>query len=150
MTLNPPRRCFPFSRRSCFPSRCRLPDGVPWNNNNAENAIKQFAYYRQDTVGVMKEAGLKDYLVLLSLCHTCRYRDISLMKFLLSRERDIDAFGTPGRARRRRPVIEVYPRGFVPPHLARLRHRVAQKSGGPTEQVVKGGSESGVSSERGP
>ena len=25
MTLNPPRRCFPFSRRSCFPSRCRLP-----------------------------------------------------------------------------------------------------------------------------
>jgi len=26
-------------------------DGVPWNNNNAENAIKRFAYYREDTVG---------------------------------------------------------------------------------------------------
>ena len=23
-------------------------DGVPWNNNNAENAIKRFAYYRED------------------------------------------------------------------------------------------------------
>ena len=22
-------------------------DGVPWNNNNAENAIKKFAYYRE-------------------------------------------------------------------------------------------------------
>jgi hypothetical protein len=115
-------------------------DGVPWNNNNAENAIKRFAYYREDTVGVMKEAGLTDYLVLLSLCHTCRYRGISFLKFLLSRERDIDAFGTRGRARRQRPVIEVYPKDFVPPHLARLRNKAAQKSGGLTEQVVEEGS----------
>src|SRR6202023_3437070 len=49
-------------------------DGVPWNNNNAENAIKRFAYYREDTVGTMKEAGLSDYLALLSICHTCRYK----------------------------------------------------------------------------
>jgi hypothetical protein len=115
-------------------------DGVPWNNNNAENAIKRFAYYREDTVGVMKEAGLTDYLVLLSLCHTCRYRDISFLKFLLSRERDIDAFGIEGRARRRRPVIEVYPKGFIPLHLARLRDRAAQKAGGPTEQIIEEGS----------
>jgi predicted RecB family nuclease len=114
-------------------------DGVPWNNNNAENAIKRFAYYREDTVGVMKETGLKDYLVLLSLCHTCRYRGISFLKFLLSRERDIDAFSTRGRARRRRPVIEIYPKGFVPPHLARLRDKAAQQSAGPTEQVVEEG-----------
>jgi predicted RecB family nuclease len=26
-------------------------DGVPWNNNNAEHAIKQFAYYREHTTG---------------------------------------------------------------------------------------------------
>jgi predicted RecB family nuclease len=111
-------------------------DGVPWNNNNAENAIKRFAYYREDTIGVMKEAGLKDYLVLLSLCHTCRYRGISFLKFLLSRERDIDAFGTRGRARRQRPAIEVYPKGFVPHQLARLQERATQKPGSPTEQVV--------------
>src|SRR5207253_1077848 len=84
-------------------------DGVPWNNNNAENAIKRFAYYREDTVGVMKEPGLKDYLVLLSLCHTCRYKGISFLKFLLSRERDIDAFCEGKRRRLRLPVVELYP-----------------------------------------
>jgi hypothetical protein len=109
-------------------------DGVPWNNNNAENAIKRFAYYREDTVGIMKEPGLKDYLVLLSLCHTCRYRSIGFLRFLLSRERDIDAFG-PGRHAKRRPVIEVYPKGFIPPHLARLRKKNGQKSDVPGEQV---------------
>jgi predicted RecB family nuclease len=123
-------------------------DGVPWNNNSAENAIKRFAYYREDTVGVMKEAGLADYLVLLSLCHTCRYRGISFLKFLLSREQDIDGFGTRGRARRRRPVIEVYPKGFVPPHLARVRNKAAQKSGEPAEPVVEEESRSGGSSEQ--
>jgi hypothetical protein len=112
-------------------------DSVPWNNNSAENAIKRFAYYREDTSGVMKEAGLKDYLVLLSLCHTCRFRGISFLKFLLSRERDIDAFGMQGRARRQRPAIEVYPKGFVPHHLARQQARVAQNSGRPTDQAVE-------------
>jgi hypothetical protein len=116
-------------------------DGVPWNNNNAENAIKRFAYYREDTVGVMKEAGLTDYLVLLSLCHTCRYRGISFLKFLLSRERDIDAFGTPGRPRRR-PLIEVYPKGFVPPHLARLQEITARKAREAAEQVSEAGRQS--------
>jgi hypothetical protein len=115
-------------------------DGVPWNNNNAENAIKRFAYYREDTVGVMKEAGLTDYLVLLSLCHTCRYRGISFLKFLLSRERAIDAFGIQGRARRWRPVIEVYPKGFIPVHLARQRDKGARKAGGPSEQIIEEGS----------
>ena len=115
-------------------------DGVPWNNNNAENAIKRFAYYREDTIGVMKEAGLTDYLVMLSLCHTCRYRGISFLKFLLSRERDIDSFVTRSRPRRRRPVIEVYPKGFVPPHIAQLRDKATRKSGDPTDQVVEDGS----------
>jgi predicted RecB family nuclease len=109
-------------------------DGVPWNNNNAENAIKRFAYYREDTVGIMKEAGLADYLVLLSLCHTCRYRGISFLKFLLSRERDIDAFGARRRARRR-PLIDLYPKGFIPPHIARLRKKAGQESELPGEPL---------------
>jgi hypothetical protein len=90
-------------------------DGVPWNNNNAENAIKYFAYYREDTAGIMKESGLTNYLVLMSIGHTCQYKGISFLKFLLSRERDIDAFG--GGVRTRRPLcdVELYPRGFVPP-----------------------------------
>uniref|UniRef100_Q01TS6 Transposase IS66 n=1 Tax=Solibacter usitatus (strain Ellin6076) TaxID=234267 RepID=Q01TS6_SOLUE len=95
-------------------------DSVPWNNNNAENAIKQFAYYREGTTGTLKEAGLNEYLVLLSVFQTCRYRGISFLKFLLSRERDIDGFCEAKRKRRRRPEIELYPPGFTPNHLKRL------------------------------
>ena len=92
-------------------------DGVPWNNNNAENAIKRFAYYREDTIGNMKEAGLSDYLVLLSICHTCRYKGVSFLKFLLSRRKDLDVFCEGKRTKRRSPTIEVYPKGFIPPYF---------------------------------
>ena len=37
-------------------------DGVPWNNNNAEYAIKQFSHYREGVEGTMVESGLNDYL----------------------------------------------------------------------------------------
>jgi len=98
-------------------------DGVPWNNNNAEYAVKQFAYYRENTVGNMRESGLIDYLVLLSICQTCRYKGVSFLRFLLSRGRDVDAF-CEGKPRRRHSLaIELYPKGFLPPHLANLRNR---------------------------
>jgi predicted RecB family nuclease len=93
-------------------------DGVPWNNNNAEHAIKQFAYYREQTVGTMTEKGLSDYLVLLSLCLTCQYKEVSFLQFLLSKERDVEAFCQRKRRRRRRSSIDLYPKGFVPPHFA--------------------------------
>ena len=89
-------------------------DGVPWNNNNSENAIRRFAYYRDGTPGLLTEAGLKEYLVLLSLCQTCHYRGVSFLRFLLSREKDIDAFCQRPR-RRALPNIEVYPKGVVRP-----------------------------------
>ena len=41
-------------------------DGVPWNNNNAEHAVKQFAYYREVADGAFSEHGLNEYLVLLA------------------------------------------------------------------------------------
>jgi hypothetical protein len=100
-------------------------DGVPWNNNNAENAIKQFVYYREHTDGIMSEAGLEDYLVLLSVCQTCKYRGISFLKFLLSRERDIDAFSN-GRRARQSSTIEVYPKGFTPFSFSRSRSKAAE------------------------
>ncbi len=59
-------------------------DGIPWNNNNAENSIKPFAKYRRLVRGRITEPGLRDYLVLLSIAHTCKYRGISLLEFLLS------------------------------------------------------------------
>jgi hypothetical protein len=33
-------------------------DGIPWNNNNAEHAIKYFAKYRRLVNGRITEAGL--------------------------------------------------------------------------------------------
>jgi predicted RecB family nuclease len=90
-------------------------DGVPWNNNNAENAIRRFGYYREDTAGRLRESGLKDYLVLLSICHTCHYKGVSFLKFLLSRERDMDAFCQRPQRSRRSPAIETYPKGVVRP-----------------------------------
>jgi hypothetical protein len=95
-------------------------DSVPWNNNNAENAIKQFAYYREDTTGTMKEPGLNDYLVLLSIYQTCRYKGINFLKFLLSRERNIEAFCATKRIWRRNREIELYPKGFDSPRLHQL------------------------------
>jgi hypothetical protein len=90
-------------------------DGVPWNNNTPENAIRRFAYYRDGNPGRLKEAGLKEYLLLLSLCQTCKYKNISFLRFLLSKQRDIDAFRQRPRRRVRVPAIEVYPKGVVRP-----------------------------------
>src|SRR5262249_15366984 len=67
-------------------------DGVPWNNNNAEHAIKQFAHYRILADGKMTEPGLNNYLVLLSVYQTCVYKGMSFFRFLLSGERDLDQF----------------------------------------------------------
>jgi predicted RecB family nuclease len=86
-------------------------DGVPWNNNNAEHAIKKFADYRQLADGQFSEAGLRQYLLLLSLCLTCRYKRVGLLKFLLSRETDIDLFCRTSSKRRPPPAMELYPEG---------------------------------------
>jgi predicted RecB family nuclease len=105
-------------------------DGVPWNNNNAENAIRQFAYYREDTPGCLREAGLRDYLVLLSVYQTCRYKGVSYLKFLLSGGRDIDAFCENPRRKPRRSLIEVYPKGVMRPGV---RFPSARQAGGGLE-----------------
>ena len=96
-------------------------DGIPWNNNNAENAIKRFAYYRENAGSRLTEAGVTDFLVLLSICETCRYKGISFLRFLLSRERDLDSFSDRKRPRRCPPALQIYPKGFTPPNL-RKRH----------------------------
>jgi len=62
-------------------------DGIPWNNNNAENAIKPFAKYREIAGHLGTRQGLEDYLVLLSIQQTCKYRGISFLEFLKSRQK---------------------------------------------------------------
>ncbi|HEY6925464.1 MAG TPA: transposase, partial [Steroidobacteraceae bacterium] len=91
-------------------------DGVPWNNNAAEHAIKAFARFRELYDGQMSEDGLSDYLVLLSVQQTCKYRGVNFLKFLLSREEDVGTFCGRRRERTKPPAVEVYPRGFSRTH----------------------------------
>ena len=76
-------------------------DGVPWNNNNAEHAVKAFAMVRRTLAGVTSEKGIRDYLVLLSICQTCKYKEVDFLDFLRSGERDVEAFANSKRRRSR-------------------------------------------------
>jgi predicted RecB family nuclease len=91
-------------------------DGVPWNNNAAEHAIKAFARFRELYDGQMSQEGLSDFLVLLSVQQTCKYRGISFLKFLLSREEDVRASCERKRGGIGLPALEVYPDGFSRTH----------------------------------
>jgi hypothetical protein len=56
-------------------------DDVPWNNNNAEHAIKAFARLRDVIAGSSAKKGVEEYLTLLSVSETlqkprCRFPSI--------------------------------------------------------------------------
>src|SRR5262249_51536227 len=85
-------------------------DGVPWNNT--EHAVKQFAYYRRICESHVSVAGLQEYLVLLSIAQTCKYKGVSFLKFLLSRQTDVDAFCLRPRKRPPAGPPDCYPPGF--------------------------------------
>ncbi len=74
-------------------------DGVPWNNNNAENALKLVATRRRLLGTTVSESGLKDYLVFLSIYQTLRRKGISVLRFLLSGETDLEKFVASYRRR---------------------------------------------------
>jgi hypothetical protein len=57
---------------------------VPWNNNNAENAIKGFATMRRVIGGSSTKAGLRGSLMLLSVCQTFRNKGCSSLDFFHS------------------------------------------------------------------
>ena len=67
-------------------------DGIPWNNNNAEHAVKAFARLRRPIVGLSTAKGIDEYLVLLSICQTCKYSGLDFLDFLLSGEKDVGAY----------------------------------------------------------
>jgi hypothetical protein len=64
-------------------------DGVPWNNNNAEHAIKKFVKYRRNADGRFTEKSLGDHLVLLSVLESCKYRGLPVLRFLLSKATEL-------------------------------------------------------------
>jgi transposase-like protein len=74
-------------------------DGIPWNNNMGERALRHLTVQRKIS-GSFYESHAPAYLLLLGLAQTCRFQDKSLLKFLLSGEKDVDAFKPTKRRRR--------------------------------------------------
>jgi hypothetical protein len=82
-------------------------DGVPWNNNNAEHAVKAFAMLRQIINGLSTERSLQDYLILLSVSETCKYKGIDFLDFLRSGELDINTFAMKSMRKRGAKIIRL-------------------------------------------
>jgi hypothetical protein len=59
-------------------------DGVPWNNNNAEPAIKAFVKLRRDMGGASTAKGIEDCLVLLSISETCKAKGADMLDLFLA------------------------------------------------------------------
>jgi hypothetical protein len=89
-------------------------DCVAWNNNYAEQAIKQFAHYRIICDGNKSESGINSYLTLLSVSQTCKNKGKGFLNFLLSGERDIDALHSGVRTKWM-PSLAVLPKRFYLP-----------------------------------
>lgn len=69
-------------------------DSVPWHNNTAERALRHIAV-QEKISGAFFESGFTAYLTLLGIMQTCRFQDKSFLKFLVSGEKDVDAFKSP-------------------------------------------------------
>jgi hypothetical protein len=67
-------------------------DGVSWNNNIAENAIKLVVSRRRFFGASYSHEGMRDYLLFLSFYQTLRRKGGSLLRFLLWKETDLLAF----------------------------------------------------------
>jgi hypothetical protein len=78
-------------------------DNVPWNNNNAEHAIKAFARLRDVIAGSSSKKGVDEYLTLLTVAQTCEYQGLDFLDFLRSGETDVETFS---RYRRKPPRKE--------------------------------------------
>jgi hypothetical protein len=78
-------------------------DGIPWHNNNAEHAIKAVSKLRNLTRGSFTERTIRNNMVLLSICQTCKYSNLEFFEFVRSGETDIYAFAERSPRRRRLP-----------------------------------------------
>jgi predicted RecB family nuclease len=103
-------------------------DGIPWENNMAERAVRQLAVQRKISRSFGKRV-VPQYLLLLAISQTCRFQGKSFLKFLLSKETDLDQF------RRTRPVRYSY--------AVRKREDAASDAGSRNPTVVEGGNTEG-------
>ena len=82
-------------------------DGISWDNNMAERAIRQRAIQRKISGTFFKRVA-PQYLLLLGIAQTCRFQGKSFLKFLLSNVKDVDGF------RRSQPIKYSSPVGTQP------------------------------------
>jgi hypothetical protein len=83
----PSRPLIGFGFFSCFVSiSCSI------SSNNAEHAIIPFAKYRTYRDKHFSEGSIKDYLTLLSIQQTCKYRGVKFLDFLRSGTESIEDF----------------------------------------------------------
>ncbi len=67
-------------------------DDVNWHNNSAERALRHICTQRKIS-GYLYSNTTPYYLILVGIMQTCRFQNKSFLKFLLSKEKDIDGFG---------------------------------------------------------
>lgn len=67
-------------------------DNVAWNNNAAEHAIKLLATHQNKNLIYFRESRIEEYLKIMSIYQTCKYKGISFLKFMLSKEKDVDSY----------------------------------------------------------
>jgi hypothetical protein len=83
--------------------RFLVEDGIPWNNNTGERAIRHLAIQRKIS-GSFYEPVTLQYLVLLGIAQTCRFHEKSFLRFMLSGEKDVDKYVERKRMRPTRNV----------------------------------------------
>ena len=64
-------------------------DGVPWNNNNAEHAVRAFTRIR-NIISISTPKGHREYATLLSIQQTLRYRGLNFLEFMRSGRMEIE------------------------------------------------------------
>ena len=64
-------------------------DSVPWNNNNAEHAVRAFTRLR-NVINTSTPKGTREYATLLSIQQTLRYRGMGFLEFMRSGRMELD------------------------------------------------------------
>ncbi len=65
-------------------------DGVPWNNNNAEHALRAYTRHR-NAMSISTPKGTREYAILLSIQQTIRFRNLNFLDFLRSGSLELSA-----------------------------------------------------------
>ena len=84
-------------------------DGIPWNNNMAERAIRHLAIQRKIS-GTIFKRFVTPHLRLLSIAQSCRFQRKSFLGFMLSEILDVDKF----KKKKHRRISEFVERRSLP------------------------------------